>query len=309
MCTLNKVKGMVLKMNNIKFKLKANICKRHNTSQQKVRKSLKVMLVIAVSVFLSMTSISIVYAKTNNKIKEGTNLFSFSESKTINNYVSYIYEPKEIWQNKDKYGVSEECIGVYSININGTVKINEIDSNLKISSINDLENKIGIKLLKAKNTEYKYFNVFNTSTQNEKYNNFINNPAIISITMSSYENFDCNDFIYLFNEKTPQKKIDEHNKCQKDAKTNRSNRRLNMRIMFATQYASKEQIENMAFYLAEFPNEKVEIYNSKKLNSKIFITTMDEYIFVYDNITYVIDNSNHDYSKDELLHIIESMEY
>ncbi len=296
-------------MNNIKFKLKTNICKMHNIGQRSAKKSLNLIPALFVAVFLFMTGISMVYAKTSSKIKSNTNLFSFNELETMKNNVSYVYEPKELWQNKDRYGVSEDCIGVYSININGILRISKINRNLEIYSINELESKIGIKLLKGKNIEYKYFNVFNTSMQNEKYNYFINNPAIISITMSNYENFDCNNFIYLFNKKTSQKKVDEYNKCIKDANSNQPNRRLNVKVMFATQYASKYQLEDFVLYLANFQNEEVEIYNSKKLNNKIFVTSLDEYIFVYDNIAYIIDNSNNDYSKEELLNEIELLEY
>lgn len=296
-------------MNNIKFKLKTNICKMHNIGQRSAKKSLNLIHALFVAVFLFMTGISMVYAKTSSKIKSNTNFFSFNELETMKNNVSYVYESKELWQNKDRYGVSEDCIGVYSININGILRISKINRNLEIYSINELENKIGIKLLKGKNIEYKYFNVFNTSMQNEKYNYFINNPAIISITMSNYENFDCNNFIYFFNKKTSQKKVDEYNKCIKDANSNQPNRRLNVKVMFATQYASKYQLEDFVLYLANFQNEEVEIYNSKKLNNKIFVTSLDEYIFVYDNIAYIIDNSNNDYSKEELLNEIELLEY
>lgn len=239
----------------------------------------------------------------------GISLEYAQEMKNIVNSVFYKYDSKESWHNQPNYGVSDDSTGVHSIGINDFVSINKNIIDFDILSVENIENKIGIKLLKSPNIEYKYFNIFTTSTAGNTVNSFIKEPAIIRIKVSNYENFVCTNFIYSLLEDISKKEIENYKKCIEKMKTNRPEKRMNLQIIFATQYATREQLDNFIFRLAEFPNEKVEIYDSKQLQEKIYISRWNEYIFVYNNIIYIFDNSHNDYSKEDLIHEIELLKY
>lgn len=288
--------------NEVKKKLQNRFSKTANYNQiikNIVVRSFKLnRIVITVSSILlvSMFSVCVVYAQ---------------EIKEIIKSIVYKYEPKGEWKNKYGYGVDEDSTGVYSISINGIVKIKD-GANLHkpIKSIIDVEKNLGIKFLKNNKIQYSYFDFYTIdSIRNQTYRGeFIENPAIIRIKASNFVNYECDNFVFSIASKNPQG-LETHEQCKKEMYKNQPDKILDLQMVFVTQFATQTQLKNLIFYMANFPNEEVEIYHSKILYCDIFINRWNTYLFVIDNIAYLFDTDSNGYTKEEMIEIIESMKY
>ncbi len=233
----------------------------------------------------------------------GLMIVNAKEISEVINKVKYKYESQETWQNKEHYGVSKDSTGVHSIAIGGTVSIKDVDENTLINSVSDFEKKVGVKLLQLSELKPNYIDVKSLDANRVNYLGFYKNPSHIVFKISNYYNFAC------YNPLDFQAEPQNVSECLNESAKSNQDKRLKMSITFLTQYASEQEINDFVLYIADFPQEETEIINFDELNTKIYITRWNEYIFVYDNIVYIIDNSKNDYPKDELLTIIKKMTY
>lgn len=222
----------------------------------------------------------------------------------ISNYI-YKYETKEEWDNKPDYGVSNDAIGIHTFNVNGFVSINDVKEDINFSSLKDMEEKLEFKLLKNKELNLKYFNYYSyDANQKIMVNRYIKQPAILYIELSNYEDFSCEEFIYSVDKPTSKEQLEKHKKCLEQMNEYQPDKKLSLNVLLATQFSSKNQLNDLNIYLADFPDSETEIYESNVLNNKIFISRWEEYIFILDNIVYIFDNSKQDYSKEEMINYI-----
>lgn len=255
----------------------------------------KILIPISVLIFLSLALI--IYTPKFNTAQTIS-----ATSATPLSQVSYNYEPISTWQNKEGYGVSDDAVGVHTIAVHGFKTINSIPSNLNASSLLEITHKLGLKLLTSRDINPKYLNIWSTDINNTNYNDFIIRPSFLRISTSNYYNFKCADFIYPLNQNSQKDESQEHDKCLDDTKN-----KLNIDYVFATQYATLDQLENFAIHLADFEENETKIFNSSKLKTKIYHSRWNEYLFVYDNIIYILDNHNNDYTEKQMLEMIENM--
>ena len=260
---------------------------------------LQLGIMISSVLLVCLISISVVYAK---EIKE-----------IINSLISpaYKYETYKEWDNTGVYGVSKDAEGVHTISINGKVEIKS-NANLKsfgYKSISDVENNLGIRLLKSNKFSAKYISAYRTT----KFSNYhidsdSSEPEAIEIRISNHNNDEC----YHHFEWTEAQRL----KCWEE--TERPDKQLTITIRFLTQHAPETVINNFKYHFADFPGEeKFKTFDSRVLNTTLFINGfatpkkgedgLTEMLLVYDNIAYHFFGAG--FSSTEIIKIIESMKY
>ena len=255
---------------------------KHLEKRQLCRKKMKIVLCTILGIVV--LSIPLVYAK---------------EIKKIVNKVIYKYQTKEEIGDMSDFGFSNSAAGIHTISVNGYVQIKETTEKFNIYSLEELEEFLDFKILRP-NINFKYFYYF-TFNPNYVYkiNGGIEKPTRIEINLSNY------DLSYCGGENLQDSKMEQ---CVEETKKLQLKKKLSMKVIFLTQYANEEQIKDFNIYLADFANRKIEIYESDVINSKIYIS-FNSYIVVRDNIVYILENRYHQFSKEEMINIIENMHY
>lgn len=255
---------------------------KHLDKRQLCRKKMKIVLCTILGIVV--LSVPLVYAK---------------EIKKIVNSVIYKYQTKEEISDISGYGFSNSAIGVHTISINGYAQIKETIEKFNIYSLEELEEFLNFKILRP-NINFKYFYYF-TFNPNYVYKikGGVEKPTRIEINLSNYDPSYCG--VENFQGSKIVQCVDEMKKLQPKKK-------LSMKVIFLTQYASEEQIKDFNIYLADFENHKIEIYESDVINSKIYIS-FNSYIVVRDNIVYILENRYNQFSKEEMIELIENMHY
>ena len=259
----------------------------------RVRRIPQIALIISSVLLIFIVSMTIVYAEEIiNLITKGT--------------VTHKYTPYKEWDNSGSFGVSKEADGVHTIYVTGRRELlKKYDyTKARYDSITEVENALGINLLKSDQITYELINVFGdemgnrTDTEKE--------PGRIRININSTMDIQC-----LWDTAAGEDK----RKCMDHT---RSNRLIAITASFLTQYATEEQAANNKVFFADFPEHPdVEFHNSKKWDSDIVIknfitkgedwTDMFEAVFIHDNIIYFL--KGYGFETKEVIEIIEAMRY
>lgn len=243
---------------NEKYDQTDNYQKIFNRLERRKQNSMKLKMAVCAFTVIAILGTTVTYAQ---EIKD-----------FISNSI-HKYETREEWDNKTDYGVSDDAIGVHTINVNGFVSINDVKEGIDFSSLEDMEEKLKFKLSKNNELNLEYFNYYlYDSEQKIMTDRYIEQPAILYIELSNYEDFSCEDFIYIIGEPTPKDQLENHKKCIEQMNENQTNKKLSLKVLFATQFASENQLNDLNIYLADFPDSVIEIYESNILNNKIFIS-------------------------------------
>lgn len=255
---------------------------KHLEKRQLCRKKMKIVLCTILGIVV--LSIPLVYAK---------------EIKKIVNKVIYKYQTKEDIGDMLDYGFSNDATGLHTISVNGYVRINEMPQKFNAKTLEELEAILNIRVL-LPNVNFRYFD-FYTYKPNLVYKikGGIDNPVKVEIILSNFDPYFC------ISENYSQLSVEQ---CFDMMQELQPHNRLNMTVLFLTQYASEEQMKDFNIYLADFENHKIEIYESDVINSKIYIS-FNSYIVVRDNIVYILENRYNQFSKEEMIELIENMHY
>ena len=255
---------------------------KHLEKRQLCRKKMKIVLCTILGIVV--LSIPLVYAK---------------EIKKIVNKVIYKYQTKEDIGDMLDYGFRNDATGLHTISVNGYVRINEMPQKFNAKTLEELEAILNIRVL-LPNVNFRYFD-FYTYKPNLVYKikGGIDNPVKVEIILSNFDPYFC------ISENYSQLSVEQ---CFDMMQELQPHNRLNMTVLFLTQYASEEQMKDFNIYLADFENHKIEIYESDVINSKIYIS-FNSYIVVRDNIVYILENRYNQFSKEEMIELIENMHY
>ncbi len=251
---------------------------------ERKKKTRKVFCSLCLFLTIFTIAISITYAK---------------EIKQIINNVTYKFLSKEDVGDMLDYGFSNDATGLHTISVNGYVRINEMPQKFNAKTLEELEAILNIRVL-LPNVNFRYFD-FYTYKPNLVYKikGGIDNPVKVEIILSNFDPYFC------ISENYSQLSVEQ---CFDMMQELQPHNRLNMTVLFLTQYASEEQMKDFNIYLADFENHKIEIYESDVINSKIYIS-FNSYIVVRDNIVYILENRYNQFSKEEMIELIENMHY
>ena len=174
----------------------------------------------------------------------------------------------------------------YTIEVNGYITLNSSN----ITSLQDLEENINVNILNN-NDFFKYSKILTKEEESNIYQETpANKPSEVLIMLNNYEDYKCLDFIYYENT----------SKKDKECKKQNNTKKLSLKISFATQYATKEEINNLNVSINKDDDTKI-------INDKIIKTSYNEYIIVVNNIIYTFDNFNEDYSEEEIIKLINDL--
>lgn len=176
----------------------------------------------------------------------------------------------------------------YTIEVNNYITLNSSN----ITSLQDLEENINVNILNN-NDFFKYSKILTKEAGSNIYQEApANKPSEVLIMLNNYEDYKCLDFIYYENT----------SKKDKECKKQNNTKKLSLKISFATQYAIKEEINNLNISINKDNDTKI-------INDKIIKTSYNEYIIVVNNIIYTFDNFNEDYSEEEIIKLIKKLVY
>lgn len=224
-----------------------------------------------------------IITKINRKNKRKRNIASIVVCTLLLSITSSIVYAKEI-----KNFVNEIINNnkKYTIKVNGYITLNSSN----IPSLQDLEENINVNILNN-NDFFKYSKILTKEEGSNIYQEApANKPSEVLIMLNNYEDYKCLDFIYYENTSKKDKKCEKQNNTKK----------LSLKISFATQYATKEEINNLNVSINKDNDTKI-------INDKIIKTSYNEYIIIVNNIIYTFDNFNEDYSEEEIIRLINKL--
>jgi len=202
--------------------------------------------------------------------------------------------------------------GQHIFTVNGYVSVKENASfkSFEHKSIQDIENNLGISLLKSDKIPNNYIWLMSSSGPSPYGGGFIidyeksDSPGVV-ISMSNYEDKECEFTAPLENRL----------ECHKEW----PQKTLTLSIIFLTQYAREKEISNFQIIYNDFSATEpdVEIQHIKSLGIDAYIdgyplienggTGMYSIMFIYENVVYQFDGQG--FTNTEIIEIIESMKF